>query len=220
MAEHPTHARQLVTASLDGTIRTWDTDDAVCLFSIDLGVPITHLCAPAIPRGASGHAGGALIYVATALRGGATGDDFPLGHEVACLRPRPLATAFAFTVAASGRRRAPPQVLVLEVDLVLRRPTRRLAQGQGFLVGLDGRYLLGGVAGRAVVFALRRRLYIWRSGCPGGEGGPLTLQSRCSGRTHCRFGHTHTHSHTRMRRGVAHALPPHGPPDDLQPLPD
>lgn len=170
LAEHPSNARQLVTTSLDGTIRTWDTDDAACLYSVNLGVPITHLCAPVYSRTAGGEASGALIYVAAALRGGAAGDDFPLGNEVACLRPRPLATAFAFTVAASGRRRAPPQVAVLEVDLAQRRPSRRLAQGRGFVVGLDGRSLGGAADGRVVVFALRRRLYVWRSGSLGGEG--------------------------------------------------
>lgn len=157
VAEHPTNARQLLTTSLDGTLRSWDTDDAACLFVINLGVPVTRLCAPA--TGPCDNA--ARAYVAVALRGGALNDDYPLGNEVGCLRPRPLATAFAFAVNASGRSRIAPRSAILEVDLALRKPTRRLGQAQGFIMGIDGRQ--DGLGGRVVVYAVRRRLYVWRA---------------------------------------------------------
>ena len=160
--EHPTNFKQLVTSSLDGTIRGWDVDDAACLYTINIGLPVTHLCAPSSTHSKGVTcADGALVYAAVACCKDSTKNDYPLGNEVACLRPRPLATAFAFTVTESGRRRLPPNSFVVEVDLVLRTLTRRIGRGQGFIVGIEGRRSEQGDA--TVVFAMRRRLYVWRS---------------------------------------------------------
>ena len=165
ISEHPNNAKQLLTSSLDGTLRAWDTDDAACLYTLDIGAPVTHLCAVLSSASSSTLLDRALVYIAVAQLGDAPRGDYPLGNEVACLRPRPLATAFAFTVSTTGRSRVLPKTLVLEVDLALRRPTRCLGRGQGFVVGLEGRSCAAG--GRVVAFALRRRLYVWRSN-PGG----------------------------------------------------
>ncbi|KZV93849.1 WD40 repeat-like protein [Exidia glandulosa HHB12029] len=42
---HPGNPLQLVTASLDGTIKIWDYLDALLLDTIDLERPVTHMCA-------------------------------------------------------------------------------------------------------------------------------------------------------------------------------
>lgn len=42
---HPHNPLQMITASLDGTIKVWDYLDAVILKNIDVGYPITHLAA-------------------------------------------------------------------------------------------------------------------------------------------------------------------------------
>ena len=166
IAEHPTNARQLLSSSLDGSLRVWDADDAACLDVVDLGVPITHLSAPRLhdDPGSSASSGNAFAYIAVSV-GGEPGSEYPLGNEVACLRPRPLATSFAFAVNTTGRSRPAPRSLVVEVDLALRRPTRRLGGGRGFVAGLESRCQgPAAAATRTVVFALRRRLYVWRSG--------------------------------------------------------
>jgi WD40 repeat protein len=165
VVEHPSFPKQLVTSSLDGTLRSWDVDDGACLRIIRIGVPITRLCAPALHPNSSSP----LVYIAAALRRGEEGDGYPLGDEVACLRPRPLATSFAYTVSESGHSRATPKSAVFEVDWVHGKVTRRIGGHDGFVVGLDGRCheLAGGGLDRTVVFALRRRLYVWRSGPSG-----------------------------------------------------
>jgi len=55
-----------------------------------------------------------------------------------CLRPRPLATAFAFAVNASGRSRIAPVVPSWRSILPYESHTRRLGQAQGFIMGLMG----------------------------------------------------------------------------------
>ncbi|TDL28123.1 WD40 repeat-like protein [Rickenella mellea] len=42
---HPQNPFQLLTASLDGFVKIWDFLDAVLLQSIDVGMPISHMCA-------------------------------------------------------------------------------------------------------------------------------------------------------------------------------
>lgn len=42
---NPLNAFQLITASLDGCIKVWDFLDAVLLQTIEVGKPISHMCA-------------------------------------------------------------------------------------------------------------------------------------------------------------------------------
>lgn len=42
---NPENSFQLITASLDGTIKLWDFLDAVLLQTIDVGQPVSHMCA-------------------------------------------------------------------------------------------------------------------------------------------------------------------------------
>lgn len=182
VALHPTNRRQVVTVSLDGTLRAWDADDGACLRVADVGAPLVRLAAPTRWPGDARP----VAYVAALQRraGGASGGgDYPLGDEVACLRPRPLATSFAFTVDATGRRRAPPLTTILEVDLSSASfspaapapATRVVAERSGFVVGLAAAAIgpgAGGEPARAVVFGVRDRLFVWRS--DGGAAAALT----------------------------------------------
>jgi NET1-associated nuclear protein 1 (U3 small nucleolar RNA-associated protein 17) len=43
LALHPANPLQLVSASLDGTLKIWDVLDATLLRSLDVGLPITHM---------------------------------------------------------------------------------------------------------------------------------------------------------------------------------
>lgn len=51
MLINPQNPLQLITASLDGTIKIWDFLDAVLLKSIAIGYPVTHVCAHADSKG-------------------------------------------------------------------------------------------------------------------------------------------------------------------------
>lgn len=46
---HPLNALQALTAARDGTLRTWDFYDGVCLGTLVLGAPILHVVAPTRP---------------------------------------------------------------------------------------------------------------------------------------------------------------------------
>ncbi|CAO1631778.1 unnamed protein product [Sympodiomycopsis kandeliae] len=48
---HPHNPLQLITSSLDGTVKIWDYLDAVLLKSIDVGYPVTHLAAHSTIKG-------------------------------------------------------------------------------------------------------------------------------------------------------------------------
>lgn len=43
LALHPANPLQLVSASLDGTLKIWDVLDATLLRSLDVGLPVTHM---------------------------------------------------------------------------------------------------------------------------------------------------------------------------------
>lgn len=53
VALHPTIARQIVTSSIDGSLRVWDADDGTCLKTIVTGLPLVRLASVTLPHGAA-----------------------------------------------------------------------------------------------------------------------------------------------------------------------
>ena len=172
MALHPTNRRQLLTSSLDGTLRAWDADDGACLRTMQLGAAIVRLASPSRwPVAAR-----PVVYVVL-LGEGADAGAYPVGNEVACLRPRPLAAAFAFTVDDAGRRLEPPRSLILEVDLSptpkgQRPATHPVSTANGFVTGIEAVALssphgkeaegvgAGGDTARAIVWTSRSKVSV------------------------------------------------------------
>ena len=195
VVQHPTNHKQVVTASLDGSLRFWDADDGSALRTLPLGAPVVRLAAPELwPSGALPRLYAVLLGSDGASSGGSSSTevvvvDYPTGDETACLRPRPLATAFAATVDANGRRRSAPRCTLVEIfPAAAPTPTARVIFSKtGFFTGLAAMCLgstsassSGGMAGVetggargvvsdvAVAFTCRRKLFVWRSGVEAG----------------------------------------------------
>jgi WD40 repeat protein len=80
---HPTVPRQLVTSSLDGTLRVWDADDGAALKTVVLGMPLVRLAA-AWAGHAHGAAAAARVYaVASIQTGTGTGSGTAAAGEAA-----------------------------------------------------------------------------------------------------------------------------------------
>ena len=143
VVQHPTNCKQIVTGSLDGTIRCWDADDGSLLRVVSVGAPVVRLASPDLwplnspPRVYA-------VVLSSPLSSHAVSPrepvDYPVGDEVACLRPRPLGSSFAATVDPMGFRREPPKCVVCEVYLAASAagPTARVIFAKnGFVSGLS-----------------------------------------------------------------------------------
>ena len=139
LALNPANALQLLTCSLDGTIKVWDYLDAVLLKTIDLGFPVSHMVAHASIKGS--------VYVALrkpkneGVSGVGTVD--PFNHSGRCNSIIQLVSLT--TAAAKGRGATKPQSI-----------TRVGKARQTTAIGLsaDGRYL---------VLIGKRKIHIARS---------------------------------------------------------
>jgi WD40 repeat protein len=188
IAAHPLLSRQIITSSLDGTLRIWDADDGAFIRQVDVGAPISHIATTQLPAKSA-----AVVYLvvivkqpksaaAAALQqhAGSRGSvrvDYPLGDEVACLRPRPIGSSFVHTVGPSGGTRASPRSAVVELDLSSGNITQLIFRKEGFFVGMEARCMgASPVAGAqqgevtpdiVLSFAVRRSVYVWRSSAVG-----------------------------------------------------
>ncbi len=73
VALHPTQPRQVVSCSLDGTVRTWDGDDGACLSTLALPWPAVRLAAAPLPPRCAW--GARVFVVAFSLPGGGEGGE-------------------------------------------------------------------------------------------------------------------------------------------------
>ena len=107
VAPHPVDAGQVVTSSLDGTLRGWDAETGAARGAVPVGLPVARLAVPAgLPASAAPlvyvvavgryDASAAAAAAAGTLQGAAAGSvsggpgcrlplGYPLGDEVACL---------------------------------------------------------------------------------------------------------------------------------------
>ena len=157
---HPTDPSQVVTSSLDGTIRLWDVSDGSSLRTVHIGLPIVRLACPSgLPSAASpivyvaavgrydaaaidaAAAGSAAPKPASVIAGGSPAFPlgYPLGDEVAALRSNPLPTSYPFVVGLDGNRVKPPKHSLLEVSLSSFQPVKLLMSKNHFPTSLDAR---------------------------------------------------------------------------------
>lgn len=133
---HPANPMQLLTSSMDGTIRVWDFLDAILLRTIDVGFPITHLTAHRSNKDG--------VYVAIrkpkALRSGKKPDPFDFtGRSNSIIYSVSLALASNPVVGSKGQR-DPALGLVGKPRVFMRIGKTR--EASGLQVSSDGQWLI------------------------------------------------------------------------------
>jgi WD40 repeat protein len=162
MCLHPSNPANVVTSSLDGTIRTWDGSTGEQISILHVGKPVSHIASVSGSSENFNNIFAAIIDKDLDLNEHA--EDYPLGNEPACLRPRAIGSAFSFAVGPDGKRKAPPKMSVVEIDIVLNHIVRViLHKKEGFITGLISRILGNKNADVCCCFSIRRSLYIWRA---------------------------------------------------------
>lgn len=169
LGTHPTDPTQVITTSLDGTVRTWDGETGAAISTLHLGLPIVRVAVTSgLPADAE-----PILYVAAVGRydasataaaalgqlsessselidGGASAPfalGYPLGDEVACLNgrnQRPLPTSLPFVYSADGRASFAPKHCILEVSLggpAGGRVTRLILNKRAFIPSMEARVI-------------------------------------------------------------------------------